>query len=495
MSNKIKKEFGDFQTPFKLAEEIVSLLKNKYKIKPEITIEPSCGKGSFVCATCKLFTNTVIYAFDINQNYINIAQKQCQNCGNFIRFKAADFFKYNWKSFFKNIDVRKELLIIGNPPWITNSELGSINGKNIPIKKNFDKNKGIEAITGKANFDISEWIILQYLQWMQNRNGTIAQLCKFSVARKIINHIEKNNMNYKGDIYLIDAQKEFNVSVKACLLVIKPTLNKKNFFIYKTINSKKPLHVVKRHNDIIVRNIEIFDKWNKFLLTNKKKSPYIWRTGIKHDCAKVMELEYLGNNNYKNGFNEVFVLEDNYIYPLLKSSDIANKNVEPRKWVLVTQKKVGENTDLIAKLAPLTWKYLMKYKKCFENRKSKIYKNKPMFSIFGIGEYSFRPWKIAISGMYKKIDFVLVPPFKQKPTMFDDTINFLSFNSLEEATFIYNLLKSKSVLEFLDSMIFWDAKRPITTKILNKINFYEVAKELKLLKEYKKFNKQYNKNH
>jgi len=490
MSNKIKKkEFGDFQTPFKLAEEVVSLLKDKYKIKPEIIIEPSCGKGSFVYEACKLFTSAIIYAFDINQNYINIAQKKCQNCENFIKFKKVDFFKFDWKSFFKEIDTQKELLILGNPPWITNSDLGNINGKNTPRKENFEKNKGIEAITGKANFDISEWMILQYLQWIQNRNGTIAQLCKFSVARKIINHIEKNNINYKGDIYLIDAQKEFNVSVKACLLVIKPTLDKKIFSVYKTIDSKKPLHTIERRNDIVIRNIEIFDKWNKFFLSNKNKSPYIWRTGIKHDCAKVMELEYLGNNKYKNGFNKIVVLENNYIYPLFKSSDIANKIVEPRKWVIVTQKKVGENTDLIAKSAPLTWEYLMKYKKCFENRKSKIYKNKPMFSIFGVGEYSFKPWKIAISSLYKKLDFVLVSPFKQKTIMFDDTVNFLSFNSLEEATFIYNLLKSKPVLEFLDSMIFWDEKRPITTKILNKINFYKVAEELKLLKEYEKFNK------
>ena len=36
-------------------------------------------------------------------------------------------------------------------------------------------------------------------------------------------------------------------------------------------------------------------------------------------------------------------------------------------------------------------------KKLFERRKSIIYKNKPRFSIFGIGDYAFAKYKVGIS--------------------------------------------------------------------------------------------------
>ena len=35
--------------------------------------------------------------------------------------------------------------------------------------------------------------------------------------------------------------------------------------------------------------------------------------------------------------------------------------------------------------------------KILDNRKSSIYNKRPRFSIFGIGDYSFSKWKVAIS--------------------------------------------------------------------------------------------------
>ncbi|WP_295394999.1 hypothetical protein, partial [uncultured Thiodictyon sp.] len=106
------------------------------------------------------------------------------------------------------------------------------------------------------------------------------------------------------------------------------------------------------------------------------------------------------------------------------------------------------------------------------------------FSIFGVGPYSFKKWKIAISGLYKTLNFNLIGPLDGKPVAFDDTVNFLSFDSEEEARFIYRLLTSDIALEFLGSMIFWDEKRPITTEILRRLSLKEVAREVDALPEY-----------
>jgi hypothetical protein len=118
------------------------------------------------------------------------------------------------------------------------------------------------------------------------------------------------------------------------------------------------------------------------------------------------------------------------------------------------------------------------------NRRSSIYKNKPDFSVFGVGPYSFKQWKIAISGLYKRLKFNLVGPLDGKTVAFDDTVNFLSFDKEEEAKLIFNLVTSYPALEFLESMVFWDEKRPITTEILRRLSLKEVARELRLIDEY-----------
>jgi hypothetical protein len=79
-------------------------------------------------------------------------------------------------------------LILGNPPWVTNADLGAIESNNLPNKSNFQGRSGIEAITGKSNFDISECMLLRYLDWLEGTEGAIAVLCKTAIARKILLH-------------------------------------------------------------------------------------------------------------------------------------------------------------------------------------------------------------------------------------------------------------------------------------------------------------------
>jgi hypothetical protein len=60
----------------------------------------------------------------------------------------------------------------------------------------------------------------------------------------------------------------------------------------------------------------------------------------------------------------------------------------------------------------------------------------------------------------------------------------LSFETEEEAKFIFGLVTSSPSLEFLESMIFWDEKRPITIDILRRLSLKAVARELGALETY-----------
>ena len=473
-----KKAYGDFQTPLSLAQKIVQIAHDKHNIQADIIIEPSCGLGAFVAAANAVYENAAIYGFDINEAYLKEAKKNISSKNVFLQ--KADFFKFDWENFLQSLEQDKYLLIIGNPPWVTNSALSALDNNNLPQKNNFDKLKGIDALTGASNFDISEWMILQYIKWLSDKKGAIVQICKYSVARKILKRLQKNKQeHYKVHIYLIDAKKYFGVSVEACVFILQPS-NINKFSIYASLDNTQHSYCITERNGYLVRNSKTYDKYSHLLRNQKNDSDFIWRSGIKHDCSKIMEIEEIDNGKYKNKLGQIVELEDNFIYPLLKSSDIANNRInQTKKRVIVTQRFPGEDTNIISKIAPNLWEYLNDNRSFFEKRKSTIYKkSNSLFSIFGVGEYTFKPWKIAISGLYKKIHFQIIGPIENKPVIFDDTIYFLSFDSKEEATKIYQILNSREVLSLLDSMIFWDEKRPITAKILNRIDLVKIAKEL-----------------
>jgi hypothetical protein len=155
----------------------------------------------------------------------------------------------------------------------------------------------------------------------------------------------------------------------------------------------------------------------------------------------------------------------------LKGSRVGSGKGWDNRFVIVTQERVGGDTSYIENEFPKTWRYLTLHADKLDGRKSVIYKKNPRFSVFGVGEYTFKPWKIAICGLYKKLSFSLVSPIEGKSVVFDDTVYFLSFDLEQEALEALDRLQSKPVLDAISSMIFWDEKRPIKATILNAIDW------------------------
>ncbi len=473
--SKLKVEYGDFQTPLELAEKICHKLL-ELGVNPDLIIEPTCGVGNFILASARLFPSArKIIGVEINPNYLREVRHNRQFLtDDRIQVQQGDFFEVDWVSLIKE---DKKILLLGNFPWVTNSQQGAINGKNLPEKINFQSYKGIEAITGKSNFDISEWMLIQSVRLLQDRDTSLAMLCKTSVARKLLNYLHSNNLKIAYyATYGIDAKKYFDVNVDACLLFCKFDSNSRNYFC--DIFDSLDVAIYNRtgyHQDIMVKNIKSFDKL-KELYDHKHKQN--WRSGVKHDCAKIMELRKI-DDKLLNGLNEIVDIEDTFIFPLYKGSDVAqNRITKTDKYILITQKYINEPTEFIESVAPKTWIYLKKHSKYFEARKSKIYKKAYPFSIFGVGSYTFAPWKIAICGLYKNLNFRLIGENNNKPTIFDDTVYFLSFENAQIAQKTFNLLTSPTAIDFYSSLIFWDEKRPIKSSILNSLDLTALAQKL-----------------
>jgi len=471
-------EFGDFQTPDDLAHQATQILK-QLSIEPQAVLEPTCGRGSFLLAAIESFPEAQQFVgVEINEAHIdNLYQQLAVKGANApVKTLHADFFKVDWSEILDKLP--EPILVIGNPPWVTNATLGGLQSSNLPEKSNFQRLNGLDALTGKSNFDISEWMLLQHLEWFRERHGTIAMLCKTSVARKILIHAWKHYYPiHTARIYKFNAMKYFGAAVEACLFIVelRKHSQSKNCLVYESLSASQVTQSIGYRNGIIVADVAAYDRWRHL---HRIDENYTWRSGIKHDCAKVMELERIGDA-YRNGNGLTVSLEDTYIYPLFKSSDIGNNRVTMcRKCVLVTQRFIGEDTFHIELDAPATWQYLQDNAVALAKRSSSIYRNRPPFSIFGVGDYTFAPWKVAISGFYKKLVFTVTSPINERPAVLDDTVYFLPCRSEEESRFLAEILNSSVALEFLSSMIFWNDKRPITIDLLKRLSIEALAREV-----------------
>ncbi|MBM2813930.1 MAG: hypothetical protein HW421_692 [Ignavibacteria bacterium] len=473
-------EYGDFQTNTELAERTVNYLSTK-GLLPDIIIEPTCGKGNFIMAALQNFqTIKKIIGIEIYMPYIweskfaildyFIITNKAATVE--IELYGSNVFEYDFKRIADN-NSEQEILIIGNPPWVTNSKLGSINSKNLPDKSNFKNHNGLDAMTGKGNFDIGESITLKMLKAFHNYKGAIAFLIKNSVIKNIIYDQKLHPLRISNIEKLsFESKKEFNASVEAsmffCRFNSQPDYICNEFDLYNNAITFNSFGWI---TNKFVANISKYEQAKVIDAT----CPFEWRQGVKHDCSSIMEFERL-NEHFINGRNEEIFLENDLVYGLLKSSDLKSKYInKSRKHTIITQMKIGQDTRYLKEQFPLTYKYLSANQEHFIRRKSSIYIDKPAFSIFGIGDYSFKPYKVAISGLYKNYSFNLILPQDGKPLMLDDTCYFISFDRLKFAVYSYILLNSTLSTEFIKSITFTDAKRTFTKEILMRIDLFKLA--------------------
>ncbi|MDR1349528.1 MAG: SAM-dependent methyltransferase [Zoogloeaceae bacterium] len=473
-------EYGDFQTPDVLARSVCARLHTA-GIRPDVVVEPTCGIGSFLLAAAESFPRaTRIFGFEINPEYLDILHRHIDGhpAAPRVQLQQADFFATDWKTRFEQMPGR--ILVIGNPPWVTNSAQSSIGGNNLPKKSNFLGHNGFDAISGKANFDISEWMLLEILRKLHGRSADVAMLVKTSVARKVLSCAQRrHDAIYDAFLVCIDAKKNFGVAVDACLLVMRldPAAKScEDYTIYANLEADTGKTTSYRYG-ISISDLDTFENCSFLFGISPKK----WRSGIKHDASSVMELTQTPSG-YENAIGETVQLEDMYLYPLLKGSDIGNGRAWRNKFMLVTQRNVGEPTALIQRHAPLTWAYLQAHGDRLDARSSIIYTKNPRFSIFGVGDYAFRPWRIAICSLYKELRFRLISPINEKPVMFDDTVYYLSFDAKAEAIETMACLDTEPATGLLSSMIFWDEKRPVKTSILNTLDWSKFAQNTTLRK-------------
>lgn len=465
-----KREFGDYQTPQDFSLRVCEYLKNTKHISPTAIVEPTCGVGNFLKSSL-IFDANEIYGIEINPEYCALCEAEISDKR--VKVINKDFFGCSLKSLIRN---DSQVLIVGNPPWVTNSELSQLGSSNLPVKNNFKELKGLDAITGGGNFDICEYMILQIINEYRDTNAVISMLCKTSVARNIFKEAKRSGVNFASfEVYEFDASKVFGISASACMLYIELSSGNISSDICSVFDFDSPSCAKSQFGYI---NGNFYSDISSDSSDYDGECCFEWRQGVKHDCSKVMELSK-SNTTFYNGRNEPLDIEDEIVFPLVKSSMFKKPIIkEFSKYVIVTQKKVKEDTTHLSVDAPKTWKYLNDNIDLFRGRKSSIYKDAPDFSMFGVGDYSYSKYKVGVSGFYKKPLFSLLFTEDGKPVMTDDTAYFICFDDYYVAYVVMLILNSEKVQSFLSKIAFLDSKRPYTKKVLQRIDFSKIVEDI-----------------
>ncbi len=470
-----RKELGDFQTPRELAFECAQVLA-KIQRGTRRVLEPTCGEGSFMLAAASVFGPSIeMLGVEIQPAHA-AAARRLLNCSATRdvdwRVEEGDMFRHDLSTLMW--ETEGPLLVLGNPPWVTLSDLGAMGSIHIPDRTNLRSVRGIDALTGESNFDVAEYIWMRLLTELRQEEPTVALLCKTSVARRVLALAAHLNLHVADSfLWRIDAKKAFGVAVDACFFAIQLDGASHNYRcrVFESLDASSPVSTMGLVDGALVADVDAHLASRHY----DGSSPVEWRQGVKHDLASIMELRTDDGGKLQNALGEVVEIEDDWVYPLLKGSDV-NAGRAPQRYVIVTQRSLADETRSLRHSAPKLWNYLQIHAEQFAARKSSIYRNRAAFSMFGIGPYTFASWKVVVSGFHKAPRFRLLGPSEGKPVLLDDTSYFLPCESAAEAAILLSALNSGAATLLLRSLLFADAKRPVTKKLLQRIDLVAVLR-------------------
>jgi hypothetical protein len=480
LKTRIVEEFGDFQTPIELAKAVAARAL-EWGIHPAVVVEPTCGVGNLLLAAAEEFLAAKVMGYEINPEYASLARERLMGvdaCARLVDITVADFFGLQSNDLTRGFD--RSILYIGNPPWVTSSAIGALGGENLPVKSNRKGLTGMEARTGKSNFDISQWILERLSQELQRKSGWLVMIVKTSVAKKVLHSLWSADVPIaRSAIVHIDANEWFGVSVAACVLMVEfdGSAGPKETDVYRDLGAVSPSHRFGLVAGLVIDNPDQEHPWMS--LVAKASNP--WRSGVKHDCRAIMELSHVSDDVYVNGEGTHARLEPHFLFPLVRATELYKGTLWNRsRFVLLTQRNLGEDTAAIRYQAPLTWDYLNQYAARLRNRGSSIYKKQPEFAVFGVGDYTFTDWKVAVSALHKSPRFRILPPTALGPVVVDDTCLLYACRSADHAQLILQLLESELANQYFAALMQDEEKRPLKSSMLTNLSLERLAEQMGL---------------
>jgi hypothetical protein len=179
-----------------------------------------------------------------------------------------------------------------------------------------------------------------------------------------------------------------------------------------------------------------------------------------------MELDATG----RNALGESADIEAAHRVPFFKGADVA-AGLSPTRSLVLPHRSPQLSTERLVDTAPRTWAYLMRHAERLDGRRSRIWRDGPRFGLYGLGPYSFAPWKVVAPAIHRPTVFQVVGPHHGQPVLVDDTTVFLPFDTEDDARRAARALRSPEVANYLRARVPPDAKRGLTVRILSDLDW------------------------
>jgi len=385
--------------------------------------------------------------------------------------------------------------VIGNPPWIKWEFLSEEYRKKLgvlylQIYKLFSYT-GMKAGMGYAHDDISIVFTYVCMDKYLKIGGKLGFILKQTLYKTIAGKefrkfsIEKNNTKTPVKVVMVHdllKLKPFKYSGSETSIAIiekgKETTYPVPYFVWdiKKGNDIESLNLDEVKGITTVEEYEAYpdpssgdptDVWNlvekgkKPIKTKQIPNPYEVRHGVVNDLNSVFFVKILdkidgellienmqiGKKKFRNVKTKI---EKDLVYPIIKPRHIKKWIIKGYYNIIIPHKKHGMNNESELRVnCPKTYNYLFSFKDELLKRASRWFKggDKPFYSLFGIGEYTFKPFKVVWSSIGYLPAFAVATKVDDdyigsKEIIPDNTIGYISFDSLDDAHYVCAILNS-----------------------------------------------------
>jgi len=492
VSGEIRLALGEYYTPRGVADLAVQTL-DVADFESDAFLDPGCGSGVFLSACIdakraalsdrldaeslvEVITSTV-FGIDLNPVAVKSA-KLSYLLSLFSLLNESGVEEVELPVFLTDslgltredtIQYRGEPLdltvdhLVGNPPWITWGTLPEATRKawreRYVDELDLLAHDGIESRLGHGNDDISVPFVLVCIHRYLGEGGDASFVLKRGVTKGpagrlfrrqrvgsrsvAVRHVHDfnglrpfgNDVAVNSAIYTLraDADPEFPIETDSwtagdttprfsSVAVMEETLNREQTGIVPVDNSDPASSWLR--SDTESRALGACD--------------HEIRHGVKDDAKAVYSIEA----------SQLDKLEHDHVYPYLRSKHVVKYGLFGHDRHLVPLQKANQDNERELRAnCPETYEYLDSNRAALEDRSSSWLDNGPFYNLFGLGEYTWSPYKVVWCRLGFKPHFAVVSTVDdeilgEKTVVPGDHCMFISTEDRYEAHFLCALLNS-----------------------------------------------------
>jgi len=152
---------------------------------------------------------------------------------------------------------------------------------------------------------------------------------------------------------------------------------------------------------------------------------------------------------------EVYELEADLLFPLLRWGDVAVFRARPSAWILLAQDpatRTGIDEQRLRSRWPRTYAYLCAHEGLLRRRAAwrRYQRGRPFYSMYNVGPYTLAPYKVVWRRMDRRLRAAVVEPLDHtlagsRPVVPQETCVLIPCETPEEAHYLCALLNSRPV--------------------------------------------------